>query len=146
MLAHPASDVGDLDLGGLQGTDSVRCLMGAGLFVRSLSRLSAVNLGFSDDHLLVADLPVPPAGTAPAEVHRNMDFYENTLRELRMLPGVKFAAATSFLPVSGRVGHSLFRSRKHCARQLTPRGRSHPAASVMEFVSLKPSHVNKKAV
>jgi len=77
-------------------------MMGAGLFVRSLSRLSAVNLGFSDDHLLVADLPVPPAGAAPAEAHRNMDFYENTLRELRRLPGVKFAAASSFLPVSGR--------------------------------------------
>jgi putative ABC transport system permease protein len=77
-------------------------MMGAGLFVRSLSRLSAVNLGFSDDHLLVADLPVPPAGTKPAEAHRNMNFYENTLRELRTLPGVKFAAATSFLPVSGQ--------------------------------------------
>jgi putative ABC transport system permease protein len=77
-------------------------MMGAGLFVRSLSRLSAVNLGFSDDHLLVADLPVPPAGAAPGEAHRNMDFYENTLRQLRTLPGVKFAAASSFLPVSGR--------------------------------------------
>ena len=77
-------------------------LMGAGLFVRSLSRLSAVNLGFSDDHILVADLPVPPAGSAPAEAHRNMDFYENTLRELRTLPGVSFAAASSFLPVSGQ--------------------------------------------
>jgi putative ABC transport system permease protein len=77
-------------------------MMGAGLFVGSLSRLAAVNLGFSDDHLLVADLPVPPAGTAPAEAHRNMDFYENTLRELRTRPGVKFAAASSFLPVSGQ--------------------------------------------
>ena len=77
-------------------------MVGAGLFVRSLSRLSVVNLGFSDDHLLVADLPVPPAGAKPAEAHRNMNFYENTLRELRALPGVKFAAATSFLPVSGQ--------------------------------------------
>jgi len=77
-------------------------MMGAGLFEGSLSRLSAVNLGFSADHLLVADLPVPPAGKAPAEAHRNMDFYENTLRELRTLPGAKFAAASSFLPVSGR--------------------------------------------
>jgi putative ABC transport system permease protein len=77
-------------------------MMGAGLFVRSLSRLSAVNLGFSADHLLVADLPVPPAPTVPAEAHRNMDFYENTLRELRALPGVTFAATSSFLPVSGR--------------------------------------------
>jgi putative ABC transport system permease protein len=77
-------------------------MMGAGLFVRSLSRLSAVNLGFSDDHLLTADLPVPPASTVPSEAHRNMEFYENTLRELRALPGVKFAATTSFLPVSGQ--------------------------------------------
>jgi putative ABC transport system permease protein len=77
-------------------------LLGAGLFVRSLSRLSAVNLGFSDDHLLVADLPVPPAGTQPADAHRNMNFSENTLRELRALPGVQYAAATSFLPVSGQ--------------------------------------------
>jgi putative ABC transport system permease protein len=77
-------------------------MMGAGLFVRSLNRLSAVNPGFSDDHLLVADLPVPPAGTAAATAHRNMDFYENTLQALRTLPGVKFAAASSFLPVSGR--------------------------------------------
>jgi putative ABC transport system permease protein len=77
-------------------------LMGAGLFVRSLNRLSAVSMGFSADHLLVADLPVPPAATAPAEVHKNMDFYDNTLRELRVLPGVKYAGATSFLPVSGQ--------------------------------------------
>ena len=61
-------------------------MMGAGLFVRSLSRLSAVNLGFSEDHLLTANLPVPPAATAPTEAHRNMEFYENTLRELRALP------------------------------------------------------------
>jgi putative ABC transport system permease protein len=77
-------------------------LMGAGLFVRSLNRLSAVSLGFSDDHLLVADLPVPPAGSAPADAHRNIDFYESTLRELRSLPGVRTAAAASFLPVSGQ--------------------------------------------
>ena len=77
-------------------------LMGAGLFVRSLNRLSAVSLGFSDDHVLVADLPVPPAGAAPADAHRNMDFYESTLRELRSLPGVRTAAASSFLPVSGQ--------------------------------------------
>ena len=40
-------------------------LMGAGLFVRSLNRLSSVSLGFSDDHILVADLPVPPPSTVP---------------------------------------------------------------------------------
>lgn len=77
-------------------------LMGAGLFVRSLNRLSAVSLGFSDDHILVADLQVPPPSAAPAGAHRNMDFYENTLRELHSLPGVHSVAAASVLPVSGQ--------------------------------------------
>ena len=44
-------------------------LMGAGLFVRSLNRLAAVSLGFSDDHILVADLPVPPAGAELRRMH-----------------------------------------------------------------------------
>jgi putative ABC transport system permease protein len=77
-------------------------LMGAGLFVRSLNRLSAVSLGFSGDHILVADLQVPPPSAAPADAHRNMDFYDNTLRELHSLPGVRSVAAASFLPVSGQ--------------------------------------------
>ncbi|WP_162601434.1 ABC transporter permease [Occallatibacter savannae] len=77
-------------------------LMGAGLFVRSLNRLSAVSLGFSDDHILVADLQVPPPSPVPADAHRNMDFYENTLRELHSLPGVRSVAAASVLPVSGQ--------------------------------------------
>ncbi|MBS1806456.1 MAG: ABC transporter permease [Acidobacteria bacterium] len=77
-------------------------LMGAGLFVRSLNRLSAVSLGFSDDHILVADLQVPPPSAAPTDAHRNMDFYDNTLRELHSLPGVRSVASASTLPVSGQ--------------------------------------------
>ncbi len=77
-------------------------LMGAGLFVRSLNRLSAVSLGFSDDHILVADLQVPPAAEGSLDGQRNMNFYERTLRELHSLPGVRSVAASSFLPVSGQ--------------------------------------------
>jgi putative ABC transport system permease protein len=75
-------------------------MIGAGLFVRSLSRLGTVSLGFSGDHILIAELPVPPATDSASA--RNMDFYENTLRELHSLPGVNSAAAASFLPVSGQ--------------------------------------------
>jgi len=75
-------------------------LIGAGLFVRSLGRLGAVSLGFSSDHILIAELPVPPQAEG-AEV-RNANFYEDTLRELHSLPGVNSAAAASFLPVSGQ--------------------------------------------
>jgi predicted permease len=75
-------------------------MIGAGLFVRSLGRLGAVSLGFSEDHLLIADLPMPPQ--APKEPTRNVDFYENALHELRSMPGVNSAAAASFLPASGQ--------------------------------------------
>ena len=34
--------------------------------------------------------------------HRNMDFYDNTIRELHSLPGVRSVAAASTLPVSGQ--------------------------------------------
>jgi putative ABC transport system permease protein len=70
------------------------------LFVRSLGRLGAVSLGFSDDHLLVADLPIPPS--APAAAGHSADFYQQALHELHSLPGVNSAAAASFLPVSGQ--------------------------------------------
>jgi len=91
-------------------------LMGAGLFVRSLNRLAAVSLGFSDDHILVADLPVPPAEANPADAHRNMDFYENTLRQLHSLPGVRSVAASSFLPVSGQGSVIHFNIQGHPPR------------------------------
>ena len=91
-------------------------LMGAGLFVRSLNRLADVNLGFSEDHILVADLPVPPAGPATADAHYNMDFYENTLRQLHSLPGVRTAAASSFLPVSGQGSVIHFNIQGHPPR------------------------------
>jgi len=74
-------------------------MIGAGLFVRSLGRLGAVSLGFSEDHILVADLPMPPQGQN-ASTH-NVDFYDNALRELHSLPGVNAAAGASFLPASG---------------------------------------------
>jgi putative ABC transport system permease protein len=88
-------------------------LIGAGLFVRSLNRLSSVSLGFSDDHLLIADVPVAPAGTAPADAHRNMDFYENTIRQLHSLPGVRMVAASSYLPVSGQGAVIHFNIQEH---------------------------------
>lgn len=75
-------------------------LMGAGLFLRTLNRISQVNLGFSADHILIADLPVSPQG--PANPAYAVNFYENTLRELRALPGVSSVGASSFLPVSGQ--------------------------------------------
>jgi putative ABC transport system permease protein len=74
-------------------------LMGAGLFLRTLSRLSDVNLGFSSDHLLIADLPV--SSQSPADPDHAVNFYQNVIRQVGSLPGVTAVGASSFLPVSG---------------------------------------------
>jgi len=77
-------------------------LVGAGLLLRSFSRLQEVPPGFPVDHLLVADLPLSQAAYAKPE--QRYEFYERLLDRARSLPGIRSAGAASFLPVSGRGG------------------------------------------
>jgi len=78
---------------------AVLLLVGSGLLLRSFSRLQEVPPGFRPDHLFVADLPL--SQTAYAEAPRRYEFFDRLVERARALPGVKSAAAASFLPVSG---------------------------------------------
>lgn len=81
-------------------------LAGAGLLLRSMQRLLAVDPGFKTSHLLT--MQVQTAGhqfddlaTAPgvgARVRRR--FFEQALEAVRRVPGVQQAAFTSLLPLS----------------------------------------------
>ncbi|HXJ05869.1 MAG TPA: ABC transporter permease [Candidatus Acidoferrum sp.] len=74
-------------------------LVGSGLLLRSFSRLQEVPPGFQPDHLLVADIPL--SLTAYAKPQDRYQFFDRLVERARMLPGVRSAAAASFLPVSG---------------------------------------------
>jgi putative ABC transport system permease protein len=74
-------------------------LVGSGLLLRSFSRLQEVPPGFQPDHLLVADIPLSP--TAYAKPEDRYQFFDRLVERAEMLPGVRSAAAASFLPVSG---------------------------------------------
>jgi putative ABC transport system permease protein len=74
-------------------------LVGSGLLLRSFSRLQEVPPGFQPDHLLVADIPLSP--TAYAKPQDRYEFFDRLVERARTLPGVRSAAAASFLPVSG---------------------------------------------
>jgi putative ABC transport system permease protein len=74
-------------------------LVGSGLLLRSFSRLQEVPPGFQPDHLLVADIPLSP--TAYAKPQDRYQFFDRLVERARSLPGVRSAAAASFLPVSG---------------------------------------------
>lgn len=74
-------------------------VIGAGLFVQSLIRLQAVDLGFRPAGLLVASIS-PPRGTyqGPDAIR---DLFDRTLTRASNLGGVQSAALTSMLPLSG---------------------------------------------
>jgi putative ABC transport system permease protein len=74
-------------------------LVGAGLLLRSFSRLQEIPPGFQADHLFVADLPL--SQTAYAKPEQRYDFFDRVVERVRTLPGVRSAGAASFLPVSG---------------------------------------------
>ena len=74
-------------------------LAGAGLLVRSFLRLRAVDPGFRLDHVLTMRLTLPQ--TRYTEDGQVAAFFDDLLRRLSALPGVRSAAAVSNLPMSG---------------------------------------------
>jgi len=76
-------------------------LIGAGLLVRSIARLSAVDPGFNPDRLLTFTVDLP-RGTYPDSTPGPItNFYSRLLEQLRARPGVRAAGAVTWLPLTG---------------------------------------------
>jgi predicted permease len=81
-----------------QVTLSVALLVSAGLLIRALWRVQAVDPGFVTRDVLAVQTPLPwPKYAATA---RRVDFYNRVLAETRALPGVTSAAFISFVPMA----------------------------------------------
>jgi len=82
---------------------SVVLLVGAGLMLRSFSRLRSVNPGFRTDHALTlrVSLPVPEGRISDADADRFVRFFDLTLARLSELPGVTAAGASNMIPLDG---------------------------------------------
>lgn len=76
-------------------------LVGAGLLLRSLHRLFAVDSGFNADHLLT--MQVQTSGHQFDDDNNARRFYTQTLEAVKNVPGVTAAAYTSQLPLSGEL-------------------------------------------
>ncbi|MFL6211444.1 MAG: ABC transporter permease [Pyrinomonadaceae bacterium] len=78
---------------------SVVLLVGAGLLIRSFTRLLNVNPGFDTNNLLTMEISLPPGKYAQdAQVN---NFYTQAVERLKNLPGVQHVGLTSHLPLSG---------------------------------------------
>jgi len=78
---------------------SLTLLVGAGLLLRSASRLAQVDYGYRTDHLLAINLDLPRAVYDSSAKHAA--FYEGLLERVRALPGVTGASSTTEPPAGG---------------------------------------------
>ena len=74
-------------------------LAGAGLVIHSFWKLTSVDLGFRQDHLLTFSLPIAVERfTQPAQITA---LYRQLLEKIEALPGITSAAASTGAPVVG---------------------------------------------
>src|SRR3954468_23278508 len=78
---------------------SLVLLIGAGLMIRSFSRLLAVDPGFKPDHVLTAFVSLPVAKYPKHE--EQVAFFDRLLERLRNVPGVGAAGAVTDIPLYG---------------------------------------------
>jgi len=73
-------------------------LICAGLLLRNFVQLSAASPGFDSHRLLTLGITLPPARYPDGA--RRLAFFNELLRQVRALPGVRAAAGTTALPVN----------------------------------------------
>jgi macrolide transport system ATP-binding/permease protein len=71
---------------------SLLMLIAAGLFVRTLSNLQSIELGFNRDNILLFNLNARQAGRHSAEI---AGFYANLLEQFKNIPGVREASLSN---------------------------------------------------
>jgi putative ABC transport system permease protein len=78
---------------------SLVLLVGAGLMIRSFSRLLAVDPGFKADHVLTAFVSLPVSKYPKRE--EQTAFFDRLLERLRNVPGVSAAGVVTDIPLYG---------------------------------------------
>ncbi|MBX3277542.1 MAG: ABC transporter permease [Acidobacteria bacterium] len=95
-------------------------LIGAGLLIKSFSRVQAVNPGFRPEGLISMQVSLPM--TKYPEPAQRDAFYDSALERVRALPGVESAAGVSVLPLSGSNQSGSFQIEG----RVVPQGQSSP--------------------
>jgi hypothetical protein len=81
----------------------------AGLVVRSVARLNAVDLGFDTRHVVAAQLKLPESQYGDAA--RRLAFFEEVERRLAARPGIEAVAFANRLPLRGGWTTGLYTER-----------------------------------
>ncbi len=74
-------------------------LAGAGLVIHSFWKLTRVDLGFRQDHVLTFDIPVPEGRFSNPE--QAASFYRHLLDTIAAVPGISSSSASTGMPIVG---------------------------------------------
>jgi putative ABC transport system permease protein len=109
---HDSLKEGGKSVGGSVGSHRVRnvfvvtqvalalvLLVGAGLLVKSLNRLQAVDTGFNPNNLLAVRLNLLPRKYEADQ--QRIDFYKQAVERMKTIPGVEAAGAVNSPPFTG---------------------------------------------
>ncbi len=112
-------------------------MVGAGLMLRTVAQLRAVEIGFRPDHLLTLRTTLPV--TKYREPATRIGFYHRVLDGVRALPGVQSAAYTSMVPFGSQGDTQSYefeglpaasqRSRRRAASRLERRLSADPGSA-----------------
>jgi putative ABC transport system permease protein len=98
-LARPTLVVVELAL-------TLALLIGAGLMIKSFLRLRGVDKGFQSGNVLTMTIRLSHTKYPPGSAQR-LAYCQDLLARLQTLPGVRSAALTTWLPLSGMTGRGV---------------------------------------
>ncbi len=87
---------------------AVMLLVGAGLLIRSLQRLSAVPTGLQPEQVLTLRVANPPTASISSNADAFVRHHEAVLEQVRAVPGVESAAFASSLPYTWNTSSNSF--------------------------------------
>jgi len=90
---------------GLQVALSTLLVVGAGLFIRTLTALSSQDVGFNTDHLVLFDVN-PPDARYPAG--KDVALHEELEKRMAALPGVQYATLSGTAYIADSMSNSDF--------------------------------------
>jgi putative ABC transport system permease protein len=90
----------------LQVAAALVLLVGAGLMLRTLANLRAIDVGFRTERLMTLRTTLPP--TRYRDPQKRLAFYERVTADARRLPGVEQAAYISNLPFTAQGNSTYF--------------------------------------
>ena len=76
-------------------------LVGAGLMVRSVTNLAAIDFGFTTENVFTSRVGLPAADSAFSEPAARIQFFDQVLARVGEIPGVTKVALTTGLPLNG---------------------------------------------